>query len=55
MSRLIVSADDGGLAANSDSSILRCASEGVVRSISVVAGGPTAEEFLERASDLDLG
>lgn len=57
MSLLVVNADDGGLAASSDDAILRCARAGLVRSATVVAGGPTAEDFVRRArgAGLDLG
>jgi len=46
---LVVNADDGGLADSSDDAILRCAAAGVLRSATVVANGPTAARFVERA------
>lgn len=54
---LVVNADDAGLHEATDRAILRCFREGVVRSASVVANGPTTERFVERALalGLDLG
>ena len=53
--KLVVCADDAGLARSTDDAILFCCKEGIVRSVSVVAGGPTAEEFLERAAGIEVG
>jgi len=47
--RLVVCADDAGLAPSTDDAILRCCNEGIVRSVSVVAGGATADDFVARA------
>ena len=54
---LVVVADDAGLAPESDAAILRCHREGIVGAASVVAGGPSSEQFLEaaRETSLDLG
>lgn len=51
---LVVNADDGGLHPATDRAILRCAQEGVVRSVSVIANGPTTERFVAQALDADL-
>lgn len=51
--RLVVVADDGGLARSTDDAILRAAN-GVVRHAAVVAGAPTAAEFVRRARDAGL-
>jgi len=53
--KLVVCADDAGLARSTDDAILRCCREGIVRTVSVIAGGPTAEEFLERAAGIEVG
>jgi len=55
--RLLVNADDAGLAASTDAAILACAAAGIVRCATVVANGPTAASFVPRARDagLDLG
>ncbi len=54
---LIANADDGGLHAATDAAILACFHDGVVRSASVIANGPTAERFVPAAVEagLDLG
>ncbi len=49
--KLIVCADDAGLSPSTDEAILRCCTEGVVRTVSVVAGGPTAADFLACAAN----
>jgi len=54
MSWLVVNADDGGLATATDDAILRCAEAGLLRNASVVAGGPTAADFVSRARDAGL-
>jgi len=57
MKWLVVNADDAGLDSETDAAILRCAREGIVRSVSVVAGGPTAANFVTKAlhEGLDMG
>ncbi len=57
VTRLVVNADDGGLALSTDDAILRCAEAGLVRAVTVVANGPTAETFVPRAvaAGLDVG
>jgi len=57
MTWLVVNADDAGLAPSTDDAILAAARDGIVRSASVAANGPTAEEFVARAiaAGLDLG
>lgn len=47
--RLRVNADDAGFDRHADDAILASFREGVVRSTSLVAGGPTADQFLARA------
>ncbi len=55
--RLIVNADDGGLAASTDAAILRCAREGIVGCASVVVSGTSAATFVRDAASIgiDLG
>lgn len=52
---LVINGDDGGLHAESDEALLRCARDGVLGSISVVATGPTAAKLIARARDAGIG
>ena len=52
---VVINGDDGGLHPDTDTALLRSAETGVLSSASVVANGPTCEDFVRRAHDLDLG
>jgi predicted glycoside hydrolase/deacetylase ChbG (UPF0249 family) len=52
---LVINADDGGMDSSTDRAILRCAEAGGVTSVSVVARGATAENFVAQARELGLG
>ena len=52
---LVVNADDGGLARETDDAIRSCVGKGVVTSVSIVMGGPTAVEMVRSLRDLDVG
>jgi predicted glycoside hydrolase/deacetylase ChbG (UPF0249 family) len=53
--RLIVNADDLGLSAGIDDGILRAAKKGIVRSVSLLAGGPTFDRAVRELEGTDLG
>lgn len=52
---LVINGDDGGLHPDTDEALLRCAKCRLLRSVSVVANGPTTANFIERAQAVDLG
>ena len=53
--RLVVNADDAGMDRCCDEVILRCATQGVLTSASIIAGGPHADAFCRLAPDAGLG